>query len=85
VTFASATFQDHGVRVLGMLGASRGGWEAGRSRQVRRGRKIRRVLEHLFFRDAVLGTVLHIAIRIVIEVPDDRIEWHGPGPPFPWN
>src|SRR5438876_4968428 len=43
--------------------------------------RVRRVLEHLFdlfLGDAVLRTVLHITIGVVIEVPEDRIEWHCP-------
>ena len=39
---------------------------------------VRRVLEYLFnllLRDTMLGTVLHVAIGVVIEIPDNRVEW----------
>jgi hypothetical protein len=26
----------------------------------------------------MFGTMLHVAMGIVIEVPDNRVEWHGP-------
>jgi hypothetical protein len=25
----------------------------------------------------VVSAVLHIAVRIIVQVPEDRVEWHG--------
>jgi hypothetical protein len=41
---------------------------------------IHRTLKHLFdlfFGDTMVGTVLYIAIRIVVQVPEDSFEAHG--------
>jgi hypothetical protein len=49
--------------------------------------RIGRVLEYLFnlfFRDAMAGSMLDIAIRVVVEIPDDRLEWHRRCSPGMW-
>src|SRR5262249_32973683 len=50
--------------------------------------RVLRILQHLLnllLGDAMFGAVLHIAVRVVIQVPEDCVNHHGPSLASLWN